>query len=137
MTLVSGFQMELDIAYFANVTGDSSVALRFKEASQTRQKAMNSIFWNAEKGQWLDYWLSKSNTSKVIHLCQSFRLICWMPICIRYLCVSFWCVGCVYMGSFKSKSEHFCLKLYSVVDQLVSFRFEIIFSRLWFLEVLC
>ncbi|KAI5655296.1 hypothetical protein M9H77_32483 [Catharanthus roseus] len=57
-------KMELDIAYFANVTGDSSVALRFKEASQTRQKAMNSIFWNAEKGQWLDYWLSKSNTSK-------------------------------------------------------------------------
>lgn len=60
-------KMETDIAFFANVTGDANVALRFTEASQGRQKAMNSIFWNAEMGQWVDYWLSNSNTSKVAY----------------------------------------------------------------------
>ncbi|KAL3499182.1 hypothetical protein ACH5RR_038275 [Cinchona calisaya] len=57
-------KMELDIAFLANVTGDSSIAARFTEASRARQKAMNSIFWNAEKGQWFDYWLTETNTSK-------------------------------------------------------------------------
>lgn len=62
--------MELDIAFLANVIGDSSIAVRFTEASQAKQKAMNSIFWNAEMGQWFDYWLTGSNNCKVMSLCK-------------------------------------------------------------------
>ncbi|XP_027081797.1 probable trehalase [Coffea arabica] len=57
-------KMELDIAFLANVTGESSIAARFTEASEARKKAMNAILWNAEKGQWFDYWLTETNTSK-------------------------------------------------------------------------
>lgn len=65
-----GVQMELDIAFLANVTGESSIAARFTEASEARKKAMNAILWNAEKGQWFDYWLTETNTSKVTCLCK-------------------------------------------------------------------
>jgi len=59
--------MELDIAFFANVTGDSVTADEFLEAAKERQQAMNSVFWNEEMGQWLDYWLiSNHPTSQVI-----------------------------------------------------------------------
>lgn len=57
-------KMELDIAFLANVAGDSATALHFIEASQARQKAMNSVFWDGEKGQWFDYWLNDSAISK-------------------------------------------------------------------------
>ncbi|XP_059662182.1 probable trehalase [Cornus florida] len=57
-------KMELDIAFLANCIGESSIAQRFSEASQARQKAMHSVFWNAEMGQWLDYWLSSSTSCK-------------------------------------------------------------------------
>uniref|UniRef100_A0A3Q7IR79 Trehalase n=1 Tax=Solanum lycopersicum TaxID=4081 RepID=A0A3Q7IR79_SOLLC len=58
-------KMELDIAFLANLVGESSTASHFTEAAQNRQKAINCIFWNAEMGQWLDYWLSNSETSEV------------------------------------------------------------------------
>ncbi|MCD7463291.1 hypothetical protein HAX54_050282 [Datura stramonium] len=60
-------KMELDIAFLANTIGESSAVAQFTEASQNRQKAMNCIFWNAEMGQWLDYWLVDSNTSEDIY----------------------------------------------------------------------
>ncbi|XP_071702140.1 probable trehalase [Rutidosis leptorrhynchoides] len=50
-------KMELDIAYLANVVGDSDHASHFAKASEARKKAMDAIFWNQEKGQWFDYWL--------------------------------------------------------------------------------
>jgi alpha,alpha-trehalase len=53
-------QMELDIAFFAKVTGDHSTAENFLKASRARQKAIKSVFWNAKMGQWLDYWLNDS-----------------------------------------------------------------------------
>ncbi|GMY30598.1 probable trehalase [Fagus crenata] len=53
-------KMELDIAFLAKLTGDNSTAESFLEASQSRQKAIKSVFWNAEMGQWLDYWLNDS-----------------------------------------------------------------------------
>ncbi|GMN31402.1 hypothetical protein TIFTF001_003245 [Ficus carica] len=53
--------MELDIAFLAKVTGDHSISERYSEASQARKKAIESVFWNAEMGQWNDYWLSNSN----------------------------------------------------------------------------
>ncbi|XP_061347668.1 probable trehalase [Gastrolobium bilobum] len=50
--------MELNIAFFAKVTGDNSTAKHFLEISHVRKNAMNSVFWNVNKKQWLDYWLS-------------------------------------------------------------------------------
>ncbi|WMV44096.1 hypothetical protein MTR67_037481 [Solanum verrucosum] len=58
-------KMELNIAFLANLVGESSTASHFTEAAQNRQKAINCIFWNAEMGQWLDYWLINSDTSEV------------------------------------------------------------------------
>ncbi|KAL4651286.1 hypothetical protein ACB092_01G148300 [Castanea dentata] len=53
-------RMELDIAFLAKVTGDNSTAEHFLKASQARKEAIKSVFWNAEMGQWLDYWLNDS-----------------------------------------------------------------------------
>ncbi|XP_060206752.1 probable trehalase isoform X2 [Lycium barbarum] len=60
-------KMEIDIVFLANIIGESSVVAQFTEASQNRQKAINCIFWHAEMGQWLDYWLGSSNTSEDIY----------------------------------------------------------------------
>ncbi|GAV68695.1 Trehalase domain-containing protein [Cephalotus follicularis] len=51
-------KMEIDIAAMAKVTGQKSTAEKFLEASQARQKAINSVFWNDKMGQWLDYWIN-------------------------------------------------------------------------------
>ncbi|XP_030951761.1 trehalase isoform X3 [Quercus lobata] len=53
-------RMELDIAFLAKVTGDNGTAEHFLKASQARKEAIKSVFWNAEMGQWLDYWLNDS-----------------------------------------------------------------------------
>ncbi|KAL6177822.1 hypothetical protein ACLB2K_049344 [Fragaria x ananassa] len=50
--------MEHDIAFLAKVIGDGSISDRFLKASKARHKAIKSVFWNAKKGQWLDYWLN-------------------------------------------------------------------------------
>ncbi|XP_061361632.1 trehalase-like [Gastrolobium bilobum] len=52
--------MELNIAFFAKVTGDNSTAEHFLELSDARKKAMNSVFWNEDMKQWLDSWLTNS-----------------------------------------------------------------------------
>ncbi|XP_058203654.1 probable trehalase [Rhododendron vialii] len=57
-------QMELNIAFLANVTGDKITAAHFLEAAEARKQAMNSVFWNEEMGQWLDYWISDKTTCK-------------------------------------------------------------------------
>ncbi|KAI9174184.1 hypothetical protein LWI28_013337 [Acer negundo] len=54
--------MELDIAVLAKVDGDNATSERFLEASRARKQAINSVFWNEEKGQWLDYWINKGTT---------------------------------------------------------------------------
>lgn len=59
-------QMELDIASLAIATGDAITAQKFSEASQARTKAINTILWNAEKRQWLDYWLKESDLVEVM-----------------------------------------------------------------------
>ncbi|KAL0016088.1 hypothetical protein SO802_003157 [Lithocarpus litseifolius] len=53
-------RMELDIAFLAKASGDNSTAEHFVKASQARKEAIKSVFWNAEMGQWLDYWLNDS-----------------------------------------------------------------------------
>ncbi|XVE58119.1 hypothetical protein DITRI_Ditri04bG0144500 [Diplodiscus trichospermus] len=57
-------RMELDIAFLAKVVGENTVAEDFLRASQTRLKAFNSIFWNENMGQWVDYWLNNNAESK-------------------------------------------------------------------------
>ncbi|KAI7752825.1 hypothetical protein M8C21_010905 [Ambrosia artemisiifolia] len=58
-------KMELDISFLANVVGESSHALHFARASESRKKAMDIVFWDEEKGQWFDYWLNASSKHKV------------------------------------------------------------------------
>ena len=57
--------MELNIAFFAKVVGETRTAEKFLEASKVRKKAMESVFWNSNMKQWLDYWLS-DNKCKVL-----------------------------------------------------------------------
>lgn len=57
--------MELDITLLADAIGDSATAESFREASRVRKKAINSILWNAEMQQWLDYRLTDSISSEV------------------------------------------------------------------------
>ena len=52
--------MELNITFFAKVTGDNDTAEHFLKASDVRKKAMNSVFWNEDMKQWLDYWITNS-----------------------------------------------------------------------------
>ncbi|XP_073303813.1 probable trehalase isoform X2 [Primulina huaijiensis] len=54
-------KMELDISSLAHSIGDSDTSERFRNASEARKKAITSILWNAEMGQWVDYWLGNSN----------------------------------------------------------------------------
>ncbi|KAJ0106586.1 hypothetical protein Patl1_17456 [Pistacia atlantica] len=63
-------RMELDIAFFAKVVGDNKTAESFLEASETRKQAIHSVFWNEEKGQWLDYWFDNGAT---LEECQAWQ----------------------------------------------------------------
>ncbi|KAL7100380.1 hypothetical protein ACP275_09G142400 [Erythranthe tilingii] len=60
-------KMELDITSLANAIGDSDTADKFVEASKARKAAINTILWNAETSQWLDYWLKESNLSEDVY----------------------------------------------------------------------
>lgn len=62
--------MELDISSLAHITGNARTAARFRDEAEARKKAIISICWNEEMGQWLDYWLSDSLyiESKVLQL---------------------------------------------------------------------
>ncbi|XP_062205881.1 probable trehalase [Phragmites australis] len=51
------FKMELDIAVFAKLIGEDATSEFFLEASKARHIAIDSILWNSEMEQWLDYWL--------------------------------------------------------------------------------
>ncbi|KAH9774996.1 Trehalase [Citrus sinensis] len=57
-------KMELDIASMAQIVGDNRTAESFLKTAQARKQAINSVFWNEEKGQWLDYWISNGTSSQ-------------------------------------------------------------------------
>ncbi|XP_043698418.1 probable trehalase [Telopea speciosissima] len=59
-------KMELDIVFMARTIGENQTAEHFLEASRARKKAMESIFWNDEMGQWLDYWLIDNHTCEEV-----------------------------------------------------------------------
>jgi alpha,alpha-trehalase len=65
--------MELDIAFFANVLGNKSTVESFLEAAEARKNAINSVFWNDEMGQWLDYRLTNGTICKVLSSCMCFK----------------------------------------------------------------
>ncbi|XP_031478061.1 probable trehalase [Nymphaea colorata] len=64
-------KMELDLAHFAIILGNASVSEAYEAASKLRIEAMNSVFWNTERGQWLDYWFGNSSTSEEPHIWQA------------------------------------------------------------------
>jgi alpha,alpha-trehalase len=49
--------MERDIAAFAKLLGENATSEKFLKASKARHTAIDSILWNSEMEQWLDYWL--------------------------------------------------------------------------------
>lgn len=55
-------KMELDIASLAKATGEKNIAARFLEASEARQRAFRSVFWNEKMSQWLDCWVHERPT---------------------------------------------------------------------------
>ncbi|KAK1577198.1 hypothetical protein Q3G72_019734 [Acer saccharum] len=59
--------MELDIDFLAKVVGDDATSESFLVASTARKQAINSVFWNEEKGQWLDYWINNGTTCEESH----------------------------------------------------------------------
>lgn len=129
--------MELDIAFLANVTGDNNTALRFTEASGARKKAMNSIFWNAEMGQWVDYWLNSSNTSKVKYLCTilehylfyllSFRLVWYFMFLICRMLIH---------GKLQTKMQTYLPQILSHCGSIHSIQVsDNIFSLIYFTKI--
>ncbi|RLM84943.1 putative trehalase [Panicum miliaceum] len=51
------YKMERDIEFFAELTGEHTTSKEFSETAKARQIAIDSILWNSEMEQWLDYWL--------------------------------------------------------------------------------
>jgi len=49
--------MERDIEFFAELTGEHIISKEFSDTAKARQIAIDSILWNSEMEQWLDYWL--------------------------------------------------------------------------------
>lgn len=91
--------MELDIRFLANVTGESSTAERFTRASKARQTAMNSVFWNEQMGQWIDYWINTNSTSQVVVILKICHHV-GQPFCTILFIFNFLLVGCLQMGGF-------------------------------------
>lgn len=59
-------QMELDIGTLAKVIGDNVTSEKKLEASKARHIAIDSILWNSEMEQWLDYWLPADGACQVL-----------------------------------------------------------------------
>ncbi|ONL99302.1 trehalase1 [Zea mays] len=61
------FKMELDIGALAKVVGDNATSEFFLNASKARHIAIDSILWNSEMEQWLDYWLPGDADCQEVH----------------------------------------------------------------------
>ncbi|ESR44925.1 hypothetical protein CICLE_v10000621mg [Citrus x clementina] len=57
-------KMELDIVSMAQIVGDNKTVESFLKSAQARKEAIDSVFWNEENGQWLDYWISNGTGSQ-------------------------------------------------------------------------
>ncbi|XP_057520441.1 probable trehalase [Amaranthus tricolor] len=78
-------KMELDIAFLAKAAGENSIAAEFFEASQAREKAFTSLFWNEKMSQWLDCWLTckDDQTWEVSHQNQNIFASNFVPLWIK------------------------------------------------------
>uniref|UniRef100_A0A0A9EXF6 Trehalase n=1 Tax=Arundo donax TaxID=35708 RepID=A0A0A9EXF6_ARUDO len=60
-------KMERDIAVFAKLIGENATSENFLEASKARHIAIDSILWNSEMEQWLDYWLPTDGNCQEVY----------------------------------------------------------------------
>ena len=58
--------MERDIAVFADLIGEKVTAEIFAGASKARHTAIETVLWNPEMEQWLDYWLPTDGKCQVL-----------------------------------------------------------------------
>ena len=120
-------QMELNIAFFAKVTGDNSTAQHFLQLSESRKKALNSVFWNSDMKQWLDYWLTNST-------CQVFRRpSSFLNVTFSYCGISLpsgiflnytfkMLIGCASLGRSAAESQCIWFQLCSFMDGTILLR---------------
>eukprot|EP00878_Enallax_costatus_P016595 GHUV01017413.1.p1 GENE.GHUV01017413.1~~GHUV01017413.1.p1 ORF type:complete len:351 (+),score=99.53 GHUV01017413.1:657-1709(+) len=57
------YQMESNIAWMANITGDAAVAERFTAAAAARKQAIQELLWDEAEGMWRDGILSPTVNS--------------------------------------------------------------------------
>ena len=92
-SLCLSFQMELDIAFLANVLGNKATTESFLEAAKARKNAINSVFWNGEMGQWFDYRLTNGTICKVFSSCMCLKsqylILYFSPIFSWFLLISY------------------------------------------------
>ncbi|KAG8084106.1 hypothetical protein GUJ93_ZPchr0010g8488 [Zizania palustris] len=60
-------KMEQDIAFFAELIGENTVSESFSEASNARYNAIESVLWNSDMEQWLDYWLPTDGNGQGVY----------------------------------------------------------------------
>lgn len=54
-------RVELNLAKFYEVLGNSVASLRFRDAANTRTRAMDAVLWSESEGCWKDYLLDSAN----------------------------------------------------------------------------
>ncbi|KAL3666206.1 hypothetical protein V7S43_008995 [Phytophthora oleae] len=59
-------RVELNLAKFHELLGNSVAMTRFKDAAKTREKAMDAVLWSEADGCWKDYLLDSREHSPVV-----------------------------------------------------------------------
>ncbi|KAK1934992.1 Trehalase [Phytophthora citrophthora] len=67
-------RVELNLAQFHELLGNSVAMTRFKDAAKTRAKAMDVVLWNEADGCWKDYLLDSREHSPVVSVSNYFPL---------------------------------------------------------------
>ncbi|EGZ25485.1 hypothetical protein PHYSODRAFT_478968 [Phytophthora sojae] len=61
-------RVELNLAKFYEVLGNSVASLRFRDAANTRTRAMDAVLWSESEGCWKDYLLDSREHSRVVSI---------------------------------------------------------------------
>jgi alpha,alpha-trehalase len=72
------FKMERDIAVFAKLIGEKATAEVFSQASKARHTAIETILWNSEMEQWLDYCFPSMETRESTNGNRSHRIVTFL-----------------------------------------------------------
>ncbi|OWY94646.1 Trehalase, partial [Phytophthora megakarya] len=59
-------RVELNIAKFHEVLGNSVASTRFRDAAKTRKRAMDAVLWSESDGCWKDYFVDSREHSPVV-----------------------------------------------------------------------